>query len=304
MSIASDAGTEAVVATVGEANQVLGPPHGGNGHPPHDAGRLEQLITEFRMEAAGSIHAPVRPWYVPLKVGMEWVAALFLFIATAPAVMILALLVKLTSSGPAFYSQTRLGFQGHPYRIYKLRTMTHNCEAATGVVWAAREDPRTTPIGKVLRDTHLDELPQLLNVLQGHMSLIGPRPERPELIPALARAIPAYCHRMLVRPGVTGWAQILLPADSDVRGVRWKVAHDLHYVKHLGFGMDLRIALCTVCHFSAAAANACCTLLVGGYGKAVEKHFGPGAGPPVNSPAPDPFRVAGSSNGHGASPIE
>src|SRR5262249_47324474 len=125
---------------------------------------------------------PVRSrcsWYVPIKVCLEWVVGLVLLTLFAPLIAALAAWVKLTSRGPAFYAQTRLGRRGRPYRIYKLRTMCHNAEAHSGPVWAAKQDLRITPLGKFLRDTHLDELPQLWNVLRGEMSLIGPRPERP-----------------------------------------------------------------------------------------------------------------------------
>ena len=212
---------------------------------------------------------PIRTWYLPLKSVVEWLIALALFIVASPVIVALAALVKMTSRGPAFYSQTRLGRNGRHYRIYKLRTMAHNCEAATGAVWARKNDPRVTGLGKVLRDTHLDELPQLLNILQGQMGLIGPRPERPELVPSLIGEIPAYTRRLQVKPGVTGLAQMLLPADSDLHSVRRKISHDLHYIQHLSPLMDLRIALCTVCYFGAAAAKAGCKLLVGGYGKAI-----------------------------------
>jgi lipopolysaccharide/colanic/teichoic acid biosynthesis glycosyltransferase len=215
--------------------------------------------------------APIRGWYLPVKMAVEWGISFCLFVVAAPVMLVLAVLVKVTSPGPAFYSQTRVGRNARRYRIYKLRTMTHNCEAGTGAVWAAKNDPRVTAVGRFLRDTHLDELPQLINILQGHMGLIGPRPERPEITPALAREIPNYRCRLWVRPGVTGLAQMLLPADSDLFSVKRKVAHDLHYIRHVSPAMDVRIALCTACYFCAAAARAGCKLLVGGYGKAIAR---------------------------------
>lgn len=214
---------------------------------------------------------PIRGWYLPVKAAVEWGISFGLFVAALPLMVVLALVVKATSPGPAFYSQTRVGRNARKYRIYKLRTMTHNCEAGTGAVWAAKNDPRITPVGKFLRDTHLDELPQLINILQGHMGLIGPRPERPEITPELARQIPNYRCRLWVRPGVTGLAQMLLPADSDLFSVKRKVAHDLHYIRHVSPAMDVRIALCTAFYFFAAAAKAGCKALVGGYGKAIAR---------------------------------
>src|SRR5439155_12868491 len=116
------------------------------------------------------------------------------------------LLVKLTSRGPALYTQTRLGRNGRPFTIYKLRTMQHRCESLTGARWSTPGDPRITPVGRFLRKTHLDELPQLWNVLRGDMALVGPRPERPEFVPQLEQAVPHYRDRLLVRPGVSGLA--------------------------------------------------------------------------------------------------
>src|SRR5205823_10851019 len=149
------------------------------------------------------------------------------------------------SRGPVFYSQTRLGRGGRPFRIYKIRTMVHNCERQSGARWCTSGDPRITPVGRFLRATHLDELPQLWNVLRGDMSLIGPRPERPEIIAALERAIPRYHDRLLVRPGLSGLAQVQLPADTDLHSVRRKLAYDLYYVEQLGAWLDLRLALAT-----------------------------------------------------------
>ncbi|HEY7087660.1 MAG TPA: sugar transferase [Tepidisphaeraceae bacterium] len=265
MSTFSDTGTEAVLVDLGRS-KVSGVPSWMGG-----GGAVDALVEyDIVAEPVESL-VPLRAWYLPVKSAVEWLLGLSVFVMAAPVIVVLALLVKATSRGPAFYSQTRLGRNGRLYRIYKLRTMMHNCEAATGAVWALKNDPRITAIGKILRDTHLDELPQLLNILQGHMGLIGPRPERPELVPALAREIPHYRQRLQVKPGVTGLAQMLLPADSDLFSVRRKVVHDLHYIRHVSPLMDVRIALCTACYFFAAAAKAGCKLLVGGYGEAIAK---------------------------------
>jgi lipopolysaccharide/colanic/teichoic acid biosynthesis glycosyltransferase len=190
----------------------------------------------------------VRPrwsWYRPVKTIIDITAALILLIVTAPLILLAALLVKLTSPGPAFYTQTRVGRQGRLFTIYKIRTMIHNCESLTGPRWSIPGDPRITWLGKILRLSHLDELPQLLNVLGGQMSLIGPRPERPEFIPELDKALPAYRSRLAVRPGVTGLAQVNLPADTDLDSVRRKLACDLYYIQNLSFWLDLRILVCT-----------------------------------------------------------
>jgi len=182
-----------------------------------------------------------------MKRGVEFVAALVLLVLTGPLMLLAALLVKVTSRGPAFYTQTRIGLGGRPFTIYKIRTMIHNAESLTGPRWAIPGDPRVTRIGYVLRITHLDELPQLLNVLRGDMSLIGPRPERPEFIGELERALPGYRRRLVVRPGVTGLAQVQLPADSDLDSVRRKLQQDLYYVRACGPWLDFRLVCCTAC---------------------------------------------------------
>jgi lipopolysaccharide/colanic/teichoic acid biosynthesis glycosyltransferase len=171
--------------------------------------------------------------------------SLALLIVTAPVIGLAALTVKLTSPGPAFYTQLRLGRFGRPFTIFKIRTMIHNCESLTGPRWAIPGDPRVTVIGHLLRITHIDELPQLLNVLRGDMSLIGPRPERPEFARELEKLIPHYTERHIVRPGVTGLAQVQLPPDTDVENVRRKLAYDLFYVRYQGPLLDLALLCCT-----------------------------------------------------------
>jgi lipopolysaccharide/colanic/teichoic acid biosynthesis glycosyltransferase len=177
---------------------------------------------------------------------LEFVLALLLLAVTAPLILLAMLLIKLTSWGPVIYTQTRLGRNGRPFTIYKLRTMVHKCESLTGACWSAPEDPRVTAVGRLLRRTHLDELPQLWNVLRGEMGLIGPRPERPEFVPQLEQALPHYGRRLLVRPGLTGLAQVQLPPDTDLQSVRLKLAYDLYYVDNAGFWLDVRIALSTL----------------------------------------------------------
>jgi lipopolysaccharide/colanic/teichoic acid biosynthesis glycosyltransferase len=200
--------------------------------------------------------------YPLVKAVVEWLCAVLLF---APALLVLAGLViplKLTSRGPIFYSQVRLGRMGRPFRIFKIRTMMNGCERATGPVWAAADDPRITRLGRWLRDTHLDELPQLWNILRGEMGLIGPRPERPEIASQIRRKIPSYRDRLLVRPGITGLAQMRLPADFDIDAVGLKLSHDLWYVEKLSVGLDVRIAISTALHFVGWAAMAASRKLV------------------------------------------
>src|SRR5262249_5758261 len=163
------------------------------------------------------------------KRGIDFTCACVLLILAAPVMALTALMVKWTSPGPAFYTQRRLGLHGRPFTIIKLRTMQHNCESRTGPRWCVPGDPRVTPLGKFLRKTHLDELPQLFNVLWGDMSLIGPRPERPEFLAELEATFPRYRERLAVRPGITGLAQVQLPPDTDVTEVCHKLACDLYY---------------------------------------------------------------------------
>lgn len=185
--------------------------------------------------------SPAPPY--PSQRGLDLLAAVLLGVLAAPAVAVAAVLVRVTSRGPVLYTQTRLGVNGRPFRILKLRTMYHNCEAVSGVRWAAgRTDPRITPVGRVLRRLHVDELPQLWNVLAGHMSLVGPRPERPEIIDRLVPLVPRYADRLAVRPGVTGLAQIQLPADESVDSVREKLRYDRVYVAGRGLWLDVRVA--------------------------------------------------------------
>jgi lipopolysaccharide/colanic/teichoic acid biosynthesis glycosyltransferase len=177
---------------------------------------------------------------------LNLVTAATLLVLAAPLLVLAAVLVKLTSRGPFFYTQTRLGLLGKPFTIYKIRSMYHDCERHTGAQWSQPGDHRVMPVGRFLRRTHLDEIPQLWNVLRGDMSLIGPRPERPEFVPELERAIPRYRDRLLVLPGVTGLAQVQLPPDSSIESVRVKVAYDLYYARYRGFWLDFRILVGTL----------------------------------------------------------
>ena len=226
-----------------------------------------------------AVEGPKRSWYVAGKFAVEWVLAFMLVVLTLPLLAVLALVVKLTSPGPALYWQTRLGRYGCVYRMCKLRSMVHDCEMKTGPVWSLPGDRRVTPFGRFLRDTHLDELPQLWNVLQGHMGLVGPRPERPEITARIERSLPNFRDRLLVRPGVTGLAQMRLPADRDLEGVRKKLAHDLYYVREVSFLLDVRIAFSTGFYFLAAASQAVCAALVKPYGRAVERNLEPAREP-------------------------
>jgi lipopolysaccharide/colanic/teichoic acid biosynthesis glycosyltransferase len=183
--------------------------------------------------------------YPPVKRAADIVLVLVLGLVALPLLLILIVLVKLTSGGPALYSQVRVGQNRRRFMIYKVRTMSHDCERLSGPKWSTSDDPRVTAVGRVLRRTHLDELPQLWNILRGDMSLIGPRPERPEFVGELEKVLPRYARRLDVPPGLTGLAQVNLPPDVDQESVRRKLAFDLHYAERIGPWLDLRILLGT-----------------------------------------------------------
>jgi lipopolysaccharide/colanic/teichoic acid biosynthesis glycosyltransferase len=213
--------------------------------PTRESRSLRRSRTHFSENACAHLS---RSGYVVCKDAVEWVLAFLLFLCALPLILLFAALVRLTSRGPAFYSQTRLGKNGVPFRLFKIRTMYHDCEKKGGAQWSRPGDPRITPFGHLLRRTHLDELPQLWNVLRGEMSLVGPRPERPEFVPVLEQAIPLYGDRLLFKPGVTGLAQVQLPADTDMNSVRRKLAYDLYYLAQVNFWLDLRLIFCTGVH--------------------------------------------------------
>jgi len=168
------------------------------------------------------------------------------FILASPLMLLTALAVKLDSAGPALYSQERVGENGRVFKIYKFRSMRIDAEQAGVPIWAADRDHRVTRVGRVIRLTRLDELPQLWNVLNGDMSFVGPRPERPFFVAQLAQEIPFYMQRHAVKPGVTGWAQVKYRYGSSIEDAMEKLRYDLYYIKHLSVFFDLTIVLDTV----------------------------------------------------------
>jgi Undecaprenyl-phosphate glucose phosphotransferase len=181
-----------------------------------------------------------------VKRSMDIVISSFALVILSPLLLFLAALIKLTSPGPVFYRQERCGLNGQAFKMLKFRSMRIDAEEQTGAVWAQRDDPRRTPIGKFLRCTSLDELPQLLNVLKGDMSLVGPRPERPVFIQQFTKTIPNYMARHCVKSGITGWAQV-----HGWRGntsLRKRVQYDLYYITHWNPWLDLRIMWMTLLH--------------------------------------------------------
>lgn len=160
---------------------------------------------------------------------------------SAPIMLLVAIAVKLTSKGPILFRQKRVGLNGDTFTVFKFRTMRVDAEAKTGAVWATRNDPRVTSIGRQLRKTRLDEFPQLFNVLRGDMSVVGPRPERPEFVRTLTEQIPFYRQRHCVKPGITGWAQINYKYGETLQDTIIKLEYDLYYIKNLSFSLDMYI---------------------------------------------------------------
>lgn len=179
------------------------------------------------------------------KAVADFALAALMLVPAAPVLLSCVALVRLTSRGPAIYTQTRVGRGGLVFTLYKVRTMYHECEKLTGPQWSTPGDSRITPVGRVLRKFHLDEIPQLLNVLRGEMSLVGPRPERPEIVKKLREVVVGYDRRHAVRPGITGFAQIHLPPDTCVRSVRNKLVYDLFYVRTRTWRMELFVLFAT-----------------------------------------------------------
>lgn len=195
-----------------------------------------------------------RTWYLPVKAVLDVIMAALLLPVVIPIITVAALVMKLTSRGPAFYRQARVGKDGQIFNLLKLRTMMNNAEVCSGRMWSMANDPRVPPFGRFLRATHIDELPQLVNVLLGQMSLVGPRPERPEMMSLLKDKLPVYAMRLKVRPGITGLAQINLPPDPDPECVRRQLVHDLFYVHHVNPWLDARILARTASKLSWALA--------------------------------------------------
>jgi len=181
---------------------------------------------------------------VLVKRAMDVMLSLLALLILSPVLLLVALLVKLTSPGPVFYRQERCGLNGEAFQMLKFRSMRSDAEVQSGPVWAQKEDPRRTRFGSFLRKTSLDELPQLINVLKGDMSLVGPRPERPVFIQQFRRTVPNYMVRHCVKAGITGWAQV-----NGWRGntsLRKRIEHDLYYITHWNPWLDVRILWLTV----------------------------------------------------------
>ena len=188
---------------------------------------------------------PRRGW-----VALQWFYSAALAFVSAvlilPVMGLAALAVKLSSRGPVLFRQARVGRNGRVFTLYKFRSMYTNAEAETGAVWASKDDPRVTPVGRWLRLLRIDEMPQLWNVLRGEMSIVGPRPERPEFVKVLAEKIPYYRQRHCVKPGITGWAQVSHKYGDSVEDTITKLEYDLYYIKHISPTLDAYVLFQTL----------------------------------------------------------
>jgi len=231
--------------------------------PLADAAPVPGAILDLEPAAESVIEVRPRERHEALCRAVNVTLAAIALVALSPVFLLIAIAVKLTSRGPIFYSQVRVGVDrrydraasderrihdlgGRPFTMHKFRSMHVNAEPDGRAVWALRSDPRVTLVGRVLRRTRLDELPQLLNVIKGDMNIVGPRPERPSLFADLRAGIPHYRFRQRVKPGITGWAQINQCYDACVDDVRRKVQYDLEYLRRQSLLEDLRIMTMTV----------------------------------------------------------
>ena len=193
----------------------------------------------------GMVVSMVRRTYRAAKRGFDIACSIAALIILSPAFLLVALLIKLSSKGPIIYTQIRVGKDGKLFKIYKFRSMKVDAEKYSGAVWAQDNDPRLIPVGRFLRKSHLDEIPQFVNVLKGDMSVVGPRPERPEFVQQLKEKIPGYEQRLSVKPGITGLAQVWHRYDASIDDVKKKIKYDLLYIKNLCLWTDVRIFLRT-----------------------------------------------------------
>ncbi|MBC8234525.1 sugar transferase [bacterium] len=188
-----------------------------------------------------SPHFKISTTYLTAKRCLDLFAAIIGLILFLPLFLVVAILIKLDSKGPVFFSQERVGKKGRIFRIHKFRTMVQEAERKTGPVWAKKDDPRLTLVGRVLRKSKIDELPQLFNVIKGDMSLVGPRPERPCFVKRFAEIMPGYNRRHDVIPGITGLAQLRNGYDSTPNHLYRKLRYDVTYIKKMGMAIDFRL---------------------------------------------------------------
>lgn len=194
----------------------------------------------------GALAFYARRYFLISKEVMDIVIGAIALVAALPMMALCSLIIKVTSRGPVLFSQVRLGQNGKPFKIYKFRTMYLDAEKGTGAVWAKGNDPRIIPACRWMRLSHMDELPQLFQIVSGVMSLVGPRPERPEIVAKLEKQYPAIRRRMQVKPGLTGLAQVRNGYDSSVEGFRHKLESDIEYINRMCWAVDLKILAITM----------------------------------------------------------
>jgi len=193
------------------------------------------------------IHPEImQPWESQIKRFIDLFISLTTLLIMLPLFILVALIIKIESAGPVFFKQKRVGKGGRIFTIYKFRSMVKDAEKMTGPVWAGEKDPRITRFGRVMRKLRIDEFPQLLNVLYGQMSIVGPRPERPYFVDRLKRDYPFYTRRLRIKPGITGWAQVKGEYDTTIEQVKEKLAYDLYYIDNMSLSLDFRILLFTL----------------------------------------------------------
>ncbi|MDP2929123.1 MAG: sugar transferase [Candidatus Omnitrophota bacterium] len=217
-------------------------PNGQRGLVAPEPGTIALISTGF----IGWLVSVARRRFQQFKRVLDIISSLVGLVAAFPLVALTGLIVKIVSPGPVFLKQDRVGHNGRIFGMYKIRTMKIDAEKYTGPIWAREDDPRLIKFGNIIRKTHIDELPQLLNVLKGDMSMVGPRPERPVFVEKLTGKIVDYRKRINVRPGITGLAQVRHKYDETIRDVRKKVKYDLLYIREMCFLVDLRILLRTI----------------------------------------------------------
>jgi lipopolysaccharide/colanic/teichoic acid biosynthesis glycosyltransferase len=206
---------------------------------------MTQVTSEGRLVNDVSGQRRDTVWYEVSRRALDVIGSLLLLAFAVPLLLLVAFLIRVDSTGPVLYRQSRVGLHGRIFTMLKFRSMRVDAEVA-GPCWATDRDPRMTRIGAFIRATLIDEVPQLLNVLRGEMSLVGPRPERPHFVQQLAAIIPRYNERTHVLPGITGWAQINYPYGASVEDARAKLAFDLFYINNRALLLDLRILLRTI----------------------------------------------------------
>ena len=181
-----------------------------------------------------------------LKRSLDILLSLIAMVLLLPIFLFLCVFVYFSSQGSIFYRQIRVGKEGMHYQIYKFRSMYKDSEKDTGPIWASLDDERITPIGRFMRKFHLDEIPQFINVLIGDMSIVGPRPERPEIIEKIMKEIPDYLSRTKIKPGITGWAQLHGTYDNNIQDVNMKLENDCYYIENFSLLFDIKILFLTL----------------------------------------------------------